>query len=98
MPYLKPYSIPWLSFVSQKARMDMDAGSDCKRVLESLLDDLDRFVEHNRKKQSREVSEDERKRRSERMKAMRASGVGGFYKTAPRPTKTEKEEVSDAEG
>ena len=92
MPYLKPYSIPWLEFVAQKARMDMDAGSDRSRLLASLLDDLDRFVEHNRKKkQVREVSEEVRRQRSERMKEMRANGIGGWPKKNSKPPNKSKD-------
>ncbi len=97
MPYLKPYSIPWLSFVAQKARMDMEAGSDNRRVLESLLDDMDRFVENNRKKkQVRDIPEEVRKQRSERMKAMRARGIGGWPKKGSSAPKNENDGVSHA--
>lgn len=97
MPYLKPYSIPWLSFVTQKARMDIEAGSDNRRVLESLLDDLDRFTEHNRKKkQVRDVPEEVRKQRSERMKEMRARGIGGWPKKGSKAPENENDGVSHA--
>ena len=99
MPYLKPYSIPWLSFVAQKARMDAEAGSDPAAVLGALITDIERFAEHNRKKkQVRDVPEEVRKERSERMKAMRASGIGGWPKKVSTAHGNSKEGVSRAEG
>ena len=96
MPYLKPYSIPWLSFVAQKARIDFEEGRDRGRILGALLDDLDGFVEHNaKKKQVRDVPEEVRKQRSERMKAMRASGIGGWPKKGSNVPRNENSGVSD---
>lgn len=98
MPYLKPYSIPWLEFAAQKARTDMEAGSDPARVLSGLVEDVERFSEHNRKKPKRDVPEEERKRRSERMKAIRASGLGGWPKKGSTAHGNANEGVSNAEG
>lgn len=99
MPYLKPYSIPWLSFVAQKARMDMEAGSDPAAVLAALITDVERFAEHNaKKKQVRDVPEEVRRERSERMKAMRASGIGGWPKNGSTTPGNKNGWVSDAEG
>lgn len=77
MPYLKPYSLPWLEFSAEKARTDVDAGKDPAAVLESLVVDVLGFAEHSRKKKKRDVPEEVRRQRSERMKALRAAGVGG---------------------
>lgn len=98
MPYLKPYSIPWLEFVAQKARMDFEEGRDRGRILGNLLDDLDGFVEHSKKKHVRDVPEEVRKERSERMKAMRASGIGGWPKKGSTTPRNANEGVSHAEG
>lgn len=98
MPYLKQYSIPWLEFVAQKARMDFEEGRDRGRILGNLLDDIDGFVEHSKKKQVRDVPEEVRKKRSERMKEMRAMGIGGWPKKGSTAHRNAKEGVSDAEG
>ena len=99
MPYLKPYSIPWLSFVAQKARMDAEAGSDPAAVLDALITDVERFAEHNaKKKQVRDVPEEVRKRRSERMKEMRARGIGGWPKKGSSTPRNLNDGVSHAEG
>ena len=99
MPYLKPYSIPWLEFVANKARMDAEAGSDPAAVLDALITDVERFADHNRKKkQVRDVPEEVRKERSERMKAMRASGIGGWPKKGYTAHGNANGGVSGAEG
>ena len=98
MPYLKPYSMPWLEFSAEKARTDVEAGKDPAAVLESLVVDVLGFVEQNRKKIKRDIPEEVRKQRSERMKAMRASGIGGWPKKGSKTPKNANEGVSDAEG
>lgn len=98
MPYLKPYSLPWLEFAAQKARIDMEAGSDPARILAGLVDDVEHFAEHNRKKSKRDVPEEERKRRSERMKAIRASGLGGWPKKSSNVSRNANDGVINAEG
>lgn len=96
MTYPKPYSIPWLTFVAQKARMDAEAGSDPAAVLAALITDVERFAEHNaKKKQVRDVPEEVRKQRSERMKAMRARGIGGWQKNGSKAPRNENNGVSD---
>lgn len=77
MPYIKPYSLPWLEFSADKARTDAEAGKDPRAVLESLIFDVSGFIENNRKKATRNVSEEVRRARAERMKEMRANGIGG---------------------
>lgn len=96
MPYLKPYSIPWLEFSAEKARTDVEAGKDPRAVLESLAVDVLGFVEQNRKKIKRDVPEEVRKQRSERMKAMRARGIGGWPKKGYTAHGNENGGVSDA--
>ena len=99
MPYLKPYSLAWLDFSLQKAKSDMDAGSDPARVLLYLTEDLGRYIDNERSKnKKRNLTEDDRKKRSERMKAMRASGIGGWPKKGSTAPRNAKEGVSDAEG
>ena len=96
MPYIKPYSLPWLEFSAEKAQTDVEAGKDPAAVLESLVVDVLGFAEHNRKKkQVRDVPEEVRKERSERMKAMRARGIGGWPKKGPKVPKNENGGVSD---
>lgn len=77
MPYLKPYSLQWLEFAAGKAKTDAETGKDARVVLDSLIFDVSGYVENNRKKATREVSEEVRRARSERMKEMRANGIGG---------------------
>lgn len=97
MPYLKPYSLAWLDFSLQKAKSDMDAGSDPARVLVSLAEDLGRYIENERSKnRKRNLTEDERKKRSERMKAMRARGIGGWPKKGSMVPKNKNDGVSHA--
>ena len=96
MPYLKPYSIPWLEFSAEKARTDVEAGKDPAAVLDSLVVDVLGFVEQNRKKIKRDVPEEVRKQRSERMKAMRASGIGGWPKKGSMVPKNKNDGVSHA--
>lgn len=99
MPYLKPYSLAWLDFSLQKAKNDMYAGSDPARVLLSLTEDLERYIENERSKnRKRNLTEDERKQRSERMKEMRARGIGGWPKKGSSVPRNENEGVSGAEG
>jgi len=98
MPFLKPYSIPWLEFSAEKARTDVEAGKDPAAVLESLVVDVLGFAEQNRKKIKRDVSEEVRKQRSERMKDMRARGIGGWPKKGLKTPRNENEGVSSAEG
>lgn len=96
MPYIKPYSLPWLEFSAEKARTDVEAGKDPAAVLESLVVDVLGFAEHNRKKkQVRDVPEEVRKERSERMKTMRARGIGGWPKKGSKVPKNENDGVSD---
>lgn len=97
MPYLKPYSLAWLDFSLQKAKSDMDAGSDPARVLVSLAEDLERYIEHERSKnRKRNIPEEVRKRRSERMKEMRARGIGGWPKKGSNAPGNENDGVSHA--
>lgn len=99
MPYLKPYSLAWLDFSLQKAKTDMDAGSDPARVLLSLTEDIERYIDNERSKnRKRNLTEDDRKQRSERMKEMRARGIGGWPKKGFKTPKNENDGVSDAEG
>ena len=97
MPYLKPYSLAWLDFSLQKAKSDMDAGSDTARVLVSLAEDLKRYIENERSKnRKRNIPEEVRKRRSERMKEMRARGIGGWPKKGSSAPGNENDGVSHA--
>lgn len=97
MPYLKPYSLAWLDFSLQKAKSDMDAGSDPARVLVSLAEDLERYIENERSKnRKRNIPEEVRKRRSERMKDMRARGIGGWPKKGSNAPENENDGVSHA--
>lgn len=96
MPYLKPYSLAWLDFSLQKAKNDMDAGSDPARVLLSLTEDLGRYIENERSKnRKRNIPEEVRRERSERMKEMRARGIGGWPKKCSRAPENENDGVSD---
>lgn len=95
MPYLKPYSIPWLEFSAEKARTDVEAGKDQAAVLDSLVVDVLGFVEQNRKKIKRDVPDEVRKQRSERMKEMRAMGIGGWPKKGSMVPKNKNDGVSD---
>lgn len=95
MPCIKPYSLPWLEFSAEKARTDVDAGKDPAAVLESLVVDVLGFAEQNRKKIKRDVPEEVRKQRSERMKEMRARGIGGWPKKGSNAPINENEGVSD---
>jgi hypothetical protein len=95
MPYLKPYSIPWLEFSAEKARTDVEAGKDPAAVLDSLVVDVLGFVEQNRKKIKRDIPEEVRKQRSERMKEMRARGIGGWPKNGSSAQENENDGVSD---
>ena len=95
MPYIKPYSLPWLEFSAEKARTDVEAGKEPAAVLESLVVDVLGFAERNRKKIKRDVTEEVRKQRSERMKAMRASGIGGWPKKGSKVPENENNGVSD---
>ena len=96
MPYLKPYSIQWLEFSAEKARTDVEAGKDPAAVLDSLVVDVLGFVEQNRKKIKRDIPEEVRKRRSERMKEMRARGIGGWPKKGSSAPENENDGVSHA--
>lgn len=97
MPYLKPYSLAWLDFSLQKAKSDMDAGSDPARVLVSLAEDLERYIENERSKnRKRNIPEEVRKRRSERMKEMRARGIGGWPQKGSSAPENENDGVSNA--
>jgi len=96
MPYIKPYSLPWLEFSAEKARTDVEAGKDPRAVLESLVVDVLGFVEQNRKKIKRDIPEEVRKQRSERMKEMRARGIGGWPKKGSSTPRDENEGVSHA--
>ena len=95
MPYLKPYSIQWLEFSAEKARTDVEAGKDPAAVLDSLVVDVLGFVEQNRKKIKRDIPEEVRKQRSERMKEMRARGIGGWPKKGSMVPKNKNDGVSD---
>ena len=95
MPYLKPYSIQWLEFSAEKARTDVDAGKDPAAVLDSLVVDVLGFVEQNRKKIKRDIPEEVRKQRSERMTEMRAMGIGGWPKKGSMVPKNKNDGVSD---
>lgn len=94
MPYLKPYSLAWLEFSAEKARTDAEAGKDPAAVLESLVVDVMGFAERNRKKIKRDVPEEVRKQRSERMKEMRARGIGGRPKKFSNTPRNENGGVS----
>lgn len=97
MPYLKPYSLAWLDFSLQKAKADMDAGSDPARILVSLAEDIERYIENERSKnRKRNLTEEDRKQRSERMKEMRARGIGGWPKKGSITHRNENDGVSDA--
>ena len=96
MPYLKPYSIPWLEFSAEKARTDVEAGKDPATVLDSLVIDVLGFVSQNRKKIKRDIPEEVRKQRSERMKEMRARGIGGWPKKGSSAPENENDGVSHA--
>lgn len=98
MPYLKPYSLAWLEFSAEKACTDVEAGKDPTAVLDSLVIDVLGFVDQNRKKIKRDIPEEVRKQRSERMKAMRARGIGGWPKKGSSAPENENDGVSDAEG
>lgn len=98
MPYIKPYSLPWLEFSAEKARTDVEAGKDPAAVLESLVVDVLGFAEQNRKKIKRDVPDEVRKQRSERMKEMRARGIGGWPKKGSSAPINENEGASGAEG
>jgi hypothetical protein len=91
--------MPWLEFSAEKARTDVEAGSDPAAVLGALITDVERFAEHNRKKkQVRDVPEEVRKQRSERMKEMRARGIGGWPKKGSKTPRKENDGVSHAQG
>lgn len=95
MPYLKPYSLAWLDFSLQKAKSDIDAGSDPARILVSLAEDLERYIENERSKnRKRNIPEEVRKQRSERMKEMRARGIGGWPKKGSSAPENENDGVS----
>ena len=95
MPYLKPSSLAWLDFSLQKAKSDIDAGSDPARILVSLAEDLERYIENERSKnRKRNIPEEVRKQRSERMKEMRARGIGGWPKKGSSAPENENDGVS----